>query len=178
MAYVVLGLGSNRAYGGREPVQLLAAACASLSRILGGMDCSSVYRTGALYVTAQDDFLNMVAGGCYDGSPRELLQEIHAVESGFGRDRDREFRNGPRPLDIDIELFGTLSVREPDLVIPHERMMERAFVLVPLLELLGRNADVDTGSLGRYRAALESLGGQKIEKLMGRAEFLRTVPPS
>lgn len=178
MAFVVLGLGSNRAYGGRTPVQLLASACAALGAVLCGMDCSSVYRTGALYVTAQEDFCNMVVGGCYDGSPRALLHETQRIEALYGRDRSREFRNGPRPLDIDIELFGDCSVREPDLQIPHERMMERAFVLCPLIELLGRNADVDKGSLGRYRSALGALGSQKIEKLMDRADFKRIIPPS
>lgn len=94
-----------------------------------------------MYVTNQDDFYNMVLTGFYEGEPRDLLNKIHEVEASLGRNRDNEFRNGPRSLDIDIELFGNRRIVETDLIIPHERIHERAFVLVPLLEVLRNNAD-------------------------------------
>ena len=155
---VVLGLGSNSPYRGMSPQEILAAACVSLQSFVHGICVSSVYRTAAMYVTDQDDFFNMVVSGLFEGSPRGLLRRIHEVEAAFGRDRSREFRNGPRTLDIDIELFGNQEIREKDLVVPHERMTERAFVLVPLLEILPQYAE-------RYTDVLPALAGQRIEKV-------------
>lgn len=141
MEDVVLGLGSNRSFGGKDPVALLAQACTALTAVLGDCAFSSVYKTGALYVTDQDDFYNMAVLGKYAGTPRELLEDVHIIEGNLGRDRAKEFRNGPRPLDIDIELFGNVQVHEADLIIPHERLMERAFVLKPVVEILRNSAD-------------------------------------
>lgn len=146
MERVVLGLGSNRSFNDISPIELLKEACVALSVFIKNANISSVYRTGAMYVTNQDDFYNMVLTGFYEGEPRELLDRIHEVEAELGRNRDNEFRNGPRSLDIDIELFGDRRIVEADLVIPHERMHERAFVLVPLIEVLRENADEIKGS--------------------------------
>ena len=115
-----------------------------------------------MYVENQDDFYNMVVSGSFDGTPRELLDKIHAVEKSLGRDRSLEFRNGPRSLDVDIELFGNLVVHETDLIIPHERFFERAFVLVPLLDILRENADSNRNSIECYELRLKSLGDQRI----------------
>lgn len=60
---------------------------------------------------------------------------MQAIEVECGRDREREVRNGPRPLDIDIVLFDDAVIVEPDLQVPHPRLAERRFVLVPLLEI-------------------------------------------
>ncbi|MBQ1660881.1 MAG: 2-amino-4-hydroxy-6-hydroxymethyldihydropteridine diphosphokinase [Treponema sp.] len=159
---VVLGLGSNRSYNGKSPVQLLSEACSMIAPFLPGMICSPVYRTAAMYVENQDDFYNMVVSGSFDGTPRELLDKIHAVEKSLGRDRSLEFRNGPRSLDVDIELFGNLVVHETDLIVPHERFFERAFVLVPLLDILRENADSNRNSIECYELRLKSLGDQRI----------------
>jgi 2-amino-4-hydroxy-6-hydroxymethyldihydropteridine diphosphokinase len=67
--------------------------------------------------------------------PQELLDGLLAIEQEFGRDRAAGFANGPRTLDLDILLLGDLEIREPGLVIPHPRLAERAFVLVPLCEI-------------------------------------------
>jgi 2-amino-4-hydroxy-6-hydroxymethyldihydropteridine diphosphokinase len=133
-----------------------------IASFLPGMICSPVYRTAAMYVENQDDFYNMVVSGSFDGTPRELLDKIHAVEKSLGRDRSLEFRNGPRSLDVDIELFGNLVVHETDLIIPHERFFERAFVLVPLLDILRENADSNRNSIECYELRLKSLGDQRI----------------
>ena len=74
-------------------------------------------------------------------SPFELLDEIHRIEEQFGRNRSKEIRFGPRSLDIDIEEFGSLVLNVPDLILPHPRMNERAFVLIPVLEILKKSAD-------------------------------------
>lgn len=133
---------------------------------------SSVYRTAAMYVTDQDDFYNMVVAGDFRGTPRQLLDKIHAVEAELGRDRTKEIRNGPRSIDIDIEIFGRETVSEKDLVIPHERLTERAFVLKPLLEILQimeRNADKRNTDIPFETVFLEeklsALGEQRIDLL-------------
>lgn len=171
MTEVVLGLGSNRSFEGKSPVELLAKACAALTDILHEPVFSCVYRTGAMYVTDQDDFYNMAVLGTFEGNERELLDAIHCVENTWGRDRSKEFRNGPRPLDIDIELFGDKNVREGDLVIPHERLKERAFVLKPMVEILRFSADDSNKEralkavkwLSEYEPFLDTVKDQKIE---------------
>lgn len=75
-------------------------------------------------------------------SPGELLQKIHQIEAAYGRNRSREIRNGPRPLDIDIEFFGDDVINTADLQIPHPRIEERAFVVIPLLEILSKYSDI------------------------------------
>jgi 2-amino-4-hydroxy-6-hydroxymethyldihydropteridine diphosphokinase len=72
-------------------------------------------------------------GGETDLSPRDLLQACLAIESAAGR--VRELRNGPRTLDLDVLLFGDTVLREPGLELPHPRLHERRFVLVPLAEI-------------------------------------------
>ncbi len=100
-----------------------------------GSRLSSLYESEPMYVTDQPLFLNAVGVISSSLGPRELLAEIHTVEAGLGRDRIREKRMGPRTVDLDILLCDSLVLDEPDLTIPHPRMTERGFVLVPLLEL-------------------------------------------
>lgn len=118
-----------------------------------------------MYVTDQEDFFNMVVSGNYSGTPHQLLDQIHLVEAEYGRDRSKEIRNGPRSLDIDIELFGNLKVNETDLIIPHERMCERAFVLKPLVEVLKKSADDNKADIVFYEEKLKKIKDQKIECL-------------
>ena len=68
-------------------------------------------------------------------TPRELLNGLLSIEREFGRDRVVGFANGPRTLDLDILLLGDLQISEPGLEIPHPRLVERAFVLIPLNEI-------------------------------------------
>lgn len=108
-------------------------------------DCvfSSVYRTKAMYYENQDDFYNAVALGYVsdEKSPFELLKEINRIEEKYGRNRANEIRNGPRSLDIDIELFGDETICASNLEIPHKKLSERAFVLIPAIEILTNSAD-------------------------------------
>ena len=138
MRRVLLGLGSNKEFHGKRPLELLQCACRELAQILDSPHFSSVYKTRAMYVENQDDFYNMTACGFVDDNltAQELLQKINSIEAKYGRDRTQEIRFGPRPLDIDIELFGDETINTPDLEIPHPRLGERAFVLVPSLEIL------------------------------------------
>lgn len=99
-------------------------------------DLSGVYETAPWGGVAQAPFLNAVVKVRTTLAPRDLLRECQLTEAAYGRDRVREERWGPRPLDIDILLYGDEIVDEPDLTIPHPRLTERAFVLVPLMEVM------------------------------------------
>jgi len=128
---VYLSLGSN--LGRRE--RNLSAAVKALVRILSEIRCSSIYETRPMYVAEQPKFLNMVVAGICVLQPTELLQRILAIELQMGRHRDNYAPKGPRIIDIDILLFGRRIVKQEELSIPHPRLKERQFVLIPLLEL-------------------------------------------
>ena len=154
------------------PIDIVKAACAELHPLFVTFAVSSLYRTQALYIADQSDFYNMVVcGAVREGlTPHDLLAEIHKIEAKYGRNRKKEVRFGPRPLDIDIELFGDMEIDDEALTIPHPRMRERAFVLVPFLEILNRRArgDDDRGEvlllIKKYGADLEKLSDQRIER--------------
>ncbi|MET0802124.1 MAG: 2-amino-4-hydroxy-6-hydroxymethyldihydropteridine diphosphokinase [Actinomycetota bacterium] len=95
--------------------------------------CSRVWETDPVGRVEQPDFLNVVVRAEVRLDPHELLAACHRVEAALGR--VRETRWGPRTIDIDILLYGGRTIDEPDLSVPHPRMLERAFVLLPLLEL-------------------------------------------
>jgi 2-amino-4-hydroxy-6-hydroxymethyldihydropteridine diphosphokinase len=97
---------------------------------------SSDYRTPPWGVTEQPPFINAAIAVTTDLPPRALLDRAHAVEHLFGRNREKEERWGPRTLDIDLIAYGDLALNEPDLILPHPRLFERAFVLVPLAEIV------------------------------------------
>lgn len=96
---------------------------------------SSDYQTAPWGVTDQPPFVNMALAVDTTLTPHALLDRALRVESMFGRDRAREQRWGPRVLDIDIIAFDGLEVNEDGLTLPHPRLFERAFVLVPLFEI-------------------------------------------
>jgi 2-amino-4-hydroxy-6-hydroxymethyldihydropteridine diphosphokinase len=92
-----------------------------------------VYETEPAYVTDQPRFLNAVLRGRTSLSPLELLAFVKEVEREAGRTAG--LRYGPRVLDVDVLVYGDMQVDEPTLRVPHERMAERPFVLVPLAEI-------------------------------------------
>lgn len=94
---------------------------------------SSIYETAPVGYTDQVDFLNLVV--CVETSldPYELLEACQHIENGLGR--VREIRWGPRTVDLDILLYNNDNIEAENLIVPHPRMGERAFVLVPLLEI-------------------------------------------
>lgn len=143
MKRVLLGLGSNKTYNGYSPAELLFLAGIELRKIMKDVRFSSVYKTKAMYVENQDDFYNSAAIGyvedCVDAF--SFLKIINKIEEKYGRDRSKELRFGPRSLDIDIELFGDENINTNELQIPHARMHEREFVLIPALEIFTDSAD-------------------------------------
>ena len=174
MTRVLLGLGSNKSFAGKTPLELLSGAGKRLSEVLVNAKFSSVYKTRAMYVEDQDDFYNMTAVGFVpdDTTPESLLKTTQKIEAEFGRDRSKEIRFGPRSLDIDIELFGNSKIDTPDLQIPHPRVKERAFVLVPAIEILDQSSDKSIrdefiSSLALQNTAdIEKLG--KLDLLLGK----------
>lgn len=105
-----------------------------LAAWLEGLRCSRIYETDPQYVSEQERFLNACCVGCTTLSARELLRRLQEVETEAGR-KPNGLRFGPRPLDIDLLLYGDRVLRRPELRVPHPRMTERAFVLVPLAEV-------------------------------------------
>ncbi|MCR5171864.1 MAG: 2-amino-4-hydroxy-6-hydroxymethyldihydropteridine diphosphokinase [Treponema sp.] len=165
MIFVILGVGSNRSWQGNDKLKLLRLAFDKLGAVLSELKCSSVYRTKPMYVEDQDDFYNMAVCGYAedDVSPFDLLKSVNKIEAELGRNRKKEIRNGPRSIDIDIEIFGGRQINTKNLQIPHPRIKERAFVLVPALEILGQSADSNIRqTFAEYLLEIDSSGVQKV----------------
>jgi GTP cyclohydrolase-4 len=126
---IYLALGSN--LGDRRGN--LAAALQQLREVMEISTISSIYETEPVGYLDQPQFLNIVLSGKTSLTPSELLKYAKAIEAGIGR--QPTFRNGPRPIDIDIIFYDDLQIEQDDLIIPHPRMSGRAFVLVPLAEI-------------------------------------------
>jgi len=126
---VYLGLGTN--LGDRQAN--LDKALSLLSQRLGKLRVSSVYDTEPIGNVNQPRFLNMVCQAYTNLAPAELLALAKGIELKLGRAFHKS--SAPRPIDVDILFYGDQVVETPELVIPHPRLTERAFVLIPLAEL-------------------------------------------
>jgi 2-amino-4-hydroxy-6-hydroxymethyldihydropteridine diphosphokinase len=126
-----LGLGSNLG----DRLGNLQRAVDLLGVTPGVRVCRSsrVFESAPVGGPPQPDYLNAVVEADTDLGPRELLAACRAVEDGLGRVRDERW--GPRPIDVDLLTYDEETIDEPDLVVPHPRMHERGFVLVPLTEI-------------------------------------------
>ena len=159
MAEALLGLGGNVG-------DVRAALTEAIALFADGKDVvlraqSSHYRTPPWGMLEQPPFVNLAIRVETTLSPRALLERAMKVESAFDRERYRVKRWGPRPVDIDLLSYDSLVVDEPGLTLPHPRMFERAFVLVPLNEIVpGR---VIAGH--NIREALAKLDIRGIERL-------------
>ena len=130
MADVLLGLGGNLG----DPVKTINAALERLDAAGVRITARSHwYRTAPWGFTAQPDFVNLCAAGTTALAPRALLALIQQTEAALGR--EQRTRWGPRPIDIDILTYDDETIDEPGLQIPHPQLTERAFVLVPLLDI-------------------------------------------
>ncbi|MFC1553896.1 2-amino-4-hydroxy-6-hydroxymethyldihydropteridine diphosphokinase [candidate division KSB1 bacterium] len=131
MNVVYLGLGSN--VGSRY--NNLEECLLKLQDINGLLitKISSVYETDPIGYTDQDKFLNMAIETIYNYSPHKLLAEVKNIEKIMGR--NTKFRWGPRNIDIDIIYFGNKVLKSDDLTIPHKEVLNRKFVLKPLMEI-------------------------------------------
>jgi 2-amino-4-hydroxy-6-hydroxymethyldihydropteridine diphosphokinase len=125
---------------------------------------SAHYRTPPWGDTDQAPFVNMCIAVETNLGPRGLLERAQEVERKLGRDRKIERRWGPRTVDIDILAYEGASLAEPDLRLPHPRLFERAFVLVPLAEIASQ---VEIGGR-RIADALQGVDASGIERLPPR----------
>jgi 2-amino-4-hydroxy-6-hydroxymethyldihydropteridine diphosphokinase len=121
---------------------------------------SSLYRSAPVGVGEQPDFINAVVKVETELSARELLEELLTAEARFGRDRPSP--GAPRTLDLDLLLHGDQVIAEPGLAVPHPRMHERAFVLMPLAEIA---PDISIPRTGRVKTLLAACRNQKIRRL-------------
>ncbi len=150
MDRVFVGLGSNL----DDPLARVAAALTSLAAAPGITLAarSRPYLTSPWGLATQPPFINAVAEVRSDHRPRELLRICQELERRAGRDRASETRWGPRPLDLDLLACGDLRVVEDGLRLPHPRLAERRFVLVPWAEIA---PGFEVPGLGRVRDLLE-----------------------
>jgi 2-amino-4-hydroxy-6-hydroxymethyldihydropteridine diphosphokinase len=123
---------------------------------------SRLFRTPAWGVQEQADFINGVAMLGTRLEPGELLEALLATERGFGRERDPAQRWGPRTLDLDLLLYADSVIDLPGLRVPHPHLHERAFALVPLLEIA---PDILIPGHGPARLALDALESAAIEPI-------------
>lgn len=135
MALVYIALGSNLPSPAGSPEATLAAAVACLASLGHVTARSSLYSTAPVGFADQPRFLNAVVALETTLAPRELLDSLLDIEREFGRDRSASLLNGPRTLDLDLLLYGNLILSETGLEVPHPRLAERAFVLIPLAEI-------------------------------------------
>lgn len=128
-AYV--GLGANLGEPRRQLTEAIIAMSGLPETRLAGH--SSFYRTGPVGFQNQPEFLNAVAALDTRLAPGVLLEGLQGIERRHRR--ERSFPNAPRTLDLDLLLFGDEQIARPGLTVPHPRMLERSFVMVPLAEI-------------------------------------------
>jgi 2-amino-4-hydroxy-6-hydroxymethyldihydropteridine diphosphokinase len=159
MAEALVGLGGNIGEVRATLDRAVAAFCDESDVRLVAQ--SSDYATPPWGVVDQPPFVNRCIAIETKLTPRALLDRALAVERMLGRDRARERRWGPRPVDIDLLAYDDVAMAEPDLTLPHPRLFERAFVLVPLAEIVPDRVIAGV----RVRDALARVDTRGIEKL-------------
>jgi 2-amino-4-hydroxy-6-hydroxymethyldihydropteridine diphosphokinase len=125
---------------------------------------SSDYRTAPWGVEDQPPFVNLCIAVETGLTPRALLARAQAVERALGRERSKERRWGPRPVDIDLVAYDDLVLQEPELTLPHPQLFGRAFVLAPLAEIVPDRLIAGR----RVRDALTQVDASGVEKLPPR----------
>ena len=154
-AFVALGANIG------EPVTCLRAAAAELAALPDTtiVARSSLYRSAPVGLINQPDFINAVVAVDTALAPLGLLHRLLDIEARHGR--VRSVPNAPRPLDLDLLLHGDSRMDSPELTLPHPRMHQRAFVLLPLLEIA---PDASIPGLGAARDFVPAVAGQAIER--------------
>jgi 2-amino-4-hydroxy-6-hydroxymethyldihydropteridine diphosphokinase len=132
MAEALVAFGGNVGNVRATLDRAVAAFCDERVRLLAR---SADYRTPPWGIEDQPAFVNLCIAVETGLTPHALLERAQAVELALGRDRAKEQRWGPRPVDIDLLAYDDMILKEPDLTLPHPRLFDRAFVLVPLAEI-------------------------------------------
>lgn len=138
-----IGLGSNM--GDRYGYLMQAIRLIDHHPKIKTVNASSIYETDPVGYEEQDLFLNMIIKVETDLNAEELLDTCLDIEKRLGR--KRELRWGPRTIDLDILTFNQENIKTEKLIVPHPRMFERAFVIIPLLEMI---QDMDTLDLKKH----------------------------
>jgi 2-amino-4-hydroxy-6-hydroxymethyldihydropteridine diphosphokinase len=141
MRIAYIGMGANLPSHAGPPAVTLRAAAARLTVLGRILRRSSLYSTAPVGLADQPHFVNAVVALETSLSPLSLLEGLLAIEHEFGRDRSAGVPNGPRTLDLDILMLGDIHLSASDLEIPHPRLAERAFVLIPLHEIAPQAVD-------------------------------------
>ncbi|MDY7576845.1 2-amino-4-hydroxy-6-hydroxymethyldihydropteridine diphosphokinase [Herbaspirillum sp. RTI4] len=152
-----LGIGANL---GDATVTVRAAVEA-----IAALDGTRLLRVSSLFGSAPvdadgDDYINAVAAIATVQEPLALLTQLQGLEQDFGR--QRSYRNAPRTLDIDLLLYADWRIDSTRLTVPHPRMSERAFVLLPLLEIA---PDIDIPGLGAASQFIDTVSDQRIQRM-------------
>ena len=149
-----IGIGSNLS----DPVAQVQRTFADLAAIhtVQVVAQSALYRTAPFGPVEQDDFVNAVAGVLTTLSPQQLLDALRQLE--LARGRVRSVRWGPRILDLDLLVQGTLTVNTPDLTLPHPGIPERNFVLYPLRDIAPQLHIPGMGQVAALAAKVDASG--------------------
>lgn len=152
-----IGIGGNLG-DARATVQEAIAHLARLPQ-------SQLLRSSSLYSTAPidssgDDYVNAVALVSTSLAAIDLLHALQAIELQHGR--ERPYRNAPRTLDLDVLMYGDARLESEELIVPHPRMAQRAFVLAPMLEI---DEKVVIPGLGPARDFLDAIRDQPVSRL-------------
>lgn len=150
----VLSLGTN--IGDRKNNLLSAVKSLDLIPETKVLDCSSIYETEPVGYAQQDDFYNIALLLESKFEPNEMLGICMGLEAGFNR--VREFKNGPRILDVDVIFCEDKEISTKNLTVPHPRYFERRFVLEPMLELFpnGESFGID------FKKFIDKIDGQNV----------------
>ncbi|MCC7486487.1 MAG: 2-amino-4-hydroxy-6-hydroxymethyldihydropteridine diphosphokinase [Burkholderiales bacterium] len=157
IAYIALGGNLD------GPAARIRRALAELARLPHTrlVRASALYRNPAVGGPRQPDFVNAVAKIATRLAPRELLERLLEIEARHGR--TRSVPNAPRTLDLDLALYGDAVIDEPGLTVPHPRLAERAFVLVPLAEIAPGARVPGRGCAAGLAALLDARGMERLE---------------
>jgi 2-amino-4-hydroxy-6-hydroxymethyldihydropteridine diphosphokinase len=120
---------------------------------------SSLFRTAPIDADG-DDYINAVARIETRLAPNDLLHALQSIENDFGR--ERPYQNAPRTLDLDLLLYGQQTIQSETLTVPHPRIVQRAFVLIPLLQI---DPLISIPGLGPAHAFAPGVAGQTIQKI-------------
>jgi 2-amino-4-hydroxy-6-hydroxymethyldihydropteridine diphosphokinase len=138
---VVVGIGAN--VGDR--IATMRAALERLARVAKVERVSRVYETAPVGGPPQPDYLNAAALVSFEGDAEALLDALLAIEHDLGRTRRADQKNAPRTIDLDVLWINGVALATDRLVVPHPRLRERAFALVPLLDVVPDAIDPRSG---------------------------------
>tara|TARA_B110000285_G_scaffold218429_1_gene267841 strand:- start:464 stop:943 length:480 start_codon:yes stop_codon:yes gene_type:complete len=159
MKKIFIGVGSNLI----DPKKQVVDAIKKINSIDGInlISQSSLYETAPVGILNQPNFINAVIEVSFNGNPYKLLTYLLEVETIFGRVRKK--KNGPRTLDLDILLFNKTTIENDNLMIPHPRMHQRLFVLLPLHEIAPK---IQIGHHGSIEDLISKAPKETVEKLL------------